>query len=121
MAEGSETKVKYLIVVVSGLSDVPSEHLSGKTPLEGAHTPNMDFISANGRLGLVETMVEDLGRGSDKALLSLLGYDPTKYPIMRGPLEAAGIGLELDGVSALARQRCHLVPDLLGDVRHDRV
>jgi 2,3-bisphosphoglycerate-independent phosphoglycerate mutase len=81
--------------LISGLSDVPSDQLEGKTPLEAADVPCMDRVSRQGRIGLVETMAEDSASGSDKALLSLLGYDPSKFPIRRGPLEAAGVGVEL--------------------------
>jgi len=89
-------KIRYLILVISGLSDVPSEQLDNKTPLEVADTPNMDSISINGRIGLVETVSEDVPAGSDKTFLSLLGYSPDDYPIRRGPLEAAGLGLDID-------------------------
>lgn len=89
-------KNKYIILLVSGLSDLSSEQLDGKTPLEAARTPNMDSVSLRGRIGLVETMSENMGGGSDKALLALLGYDPASYNIRRGPLEAVGIGIDLD-------------------------
>jgi 2,3-bisphosphoglycerate-independent phosphoglycerate mutase len=87
--------LKYAVVIVSGLSDVPAEHLGGKTPLEAAKTPHMDYISSHGRIGLVEKLVEDVSAGSEKALLSLLGYDTARHPIRRGPLEAEGLGVEL--------------------------
>ena len=89
-------KLKYMILVISGLSDITSEQLSGQTPLEAANTPVMDSISTQGRIGLVETMAEDSGGGSDQAILSLLGYDPASYAIRRGALEAAGIGVNLE-------------------------
>jgi len=96
MDESSELKTKYLILVISGLSDVASDHLDGKTPLETASTPFMDSISTSGRIGLVETMAEDQGGGSDQSLLTLLGYDPVEFQIRRGPLEAAGVGIHLE-------------------------
>jgi 2,3-bisphosphoglycerate-independent phosphoglycerate mutase len=87
--------LKYAVVIVSGLSDVPAEHLEGRTPLEAARTPHLDHISSHGRIGLVEKLVDDVSAGSEKALLSLLGYDTSRYPIRRGPLEAEGLGVEL--------------------------
>ncbi len=87
--------MKYLIVVLPGLGDQPLEPLKGKTPLEAAKTPNLDRISSTGRLGLVETLAGKDRAGSEKALLSLLGYDTAGLRVARGPLEAAGIGVSL--------------------------
>ena len=77
MPKGAENRLKYVIVWISGLSDVPTDQLDGKTPLEAADIPCMDSVSRRGRIGLVETMTEDTESGSDKALLSLLGYNPS--------------------------------------------
>ena len=76
MNEMGTTPIKYMILMIPGLSDVPSEHLDGKTPLEAAATPSMDAISSMGRIGRVETVAGDSVGGSDKAILSILGYDP---------------------------------------------
>ena len=89
-------KIRFLVLVVSGLSDAPMEQLGGKTPLEAARCPNLDALSARGRLGLVEIVGEEGSAGSDRALFSLLGYDPDRYPIRRGPLEAAGLEVPLE-------------------------
>jgi len=81
--------------VISGLSDIPSDQLEGKTPLEAAKTPFMDHVSEFGRIGMVGPWAGERTAGSEKALLTLLGYDPKAYPIRRGPLEAVGLGVEL--------------------------
>ena len=88
---------KYLVLVISGLSDLPMEQLGGKTPLEAARCPNLDALSIRGRLGLVEIVGEEGTAGSDRALFSLLGYDPDRYPVRRGPLEAVGLEIPLEG------------------------
>jgi 2,3-bisphosphoglycerate-independent phosphoglycerate mutase len=89
------------------MADFPQDELGGKTPIEAAHTPNMDKIAREGRLGLAHTIPEGLSPGSDVANLSLLGYDPLKYYTGRAPLEVAAAGLEmLPGDLAF---RCNLV------------
>ncbi|MBS7606907.1 2,3-bisphosphoglycerate-independent phosphoglycerate mutase [Candidatus Bathyarchaeota archaeon] len=87
------------------MGDLPIEELSGKTPLEYAETPNMDFLASIGRLGLMYTVGRGIAPESDVAVISILGYDPYKYHVGRGPLEAYGSGLNMrDGDLAL---RCN--------------
>ncbi|MFA5100367.1 MAG: phosphoglycerate mutase, partial [Candidatus Omnitrophota bacterium] len=43
--------MKYIVLVGDGMADYPVEELGGRTPLEAARTPNMDFIARNGILG----------------------------------------------------------------------
>lgn len=99
--------MKYAIVVPDGMADRPLERLGGRTPLEAAATPNMDRVALNGRLGLVNHTPATLPPGSDVAMLSVLGYDPTKCYTGRAPLEAASMGIEL-GPNDVAF-RCNLV------------
>ena len=86
---------KYAIIVPDGAADEPLEQFGNKTPLEAAQTPNMDKISAQGRLGLVRTIPEGMDPGSDVAQMSLLGYDPRRYYTGRAPIEAAARSIKL--------------------------
>ncbi|HNS19690.1 MAG TPA: cofactor-independent phosphoglycerate mutase [Sedimentisphaerales bacterium] len=86
---------KYVIIVPDGAADEPLELFEGKTPLEAAHTPNMDRISVEGRQGLVQTVPDGLEPGSDVAQMSLLGYDPLRYYTGRAPIEAAARNIRL--------------------------
>ncbi len=86
---------KYVIIVPDGAADEPLEEFGGKTPLEAAETPNMDWISTAGRQGLVRTVPEGCEPGSDVAQMSLLGYDPLRYYSGRAPIEAAARGIRL--------------------------
>ncbi|MBN1904335.1 MAG: cofactor-independent phosphoglycerate mutase [Deltaproteobacteria bacterium] len=88
-------KTKYLVLVGDGMADYPIDALGGKTPLEVAHTPNMDLI-ASCRTGCVRTIPEGMEPGSDVANLALMGYDPSLYHTGRSPLEAASMGVELN-------------------------
>lgn len=81
-----------LLVVVDGLSDRP---VDGKTPLSEARKPNLDFLAERGINGIMDTIAPGIRPGSDTSHLALLGYDPYRYYSGRGPIEAAGVGIEV--------------------------
>ncbi|GAX62787.1 phosphoglycerate mutase, AP superfamily [Candidatus Scalindua japonica] len=87
--------MKYCIIIPDGMADYKLERLNGRTPLEAARTPNMDDLSSNGILGVVNTVPEKFKPGSDIACLSVLGYNPEVYYTGRAPLESASLGIEL--------------------------
>jgi 2,3-bisphosphoglycerate-independent phosphoglycerate mutase len=99
--------MKYVILLADGMADHPCSELGGKTPLEYARTPYMDWIAAKGTQGLIDTIPKGLPPGSDVANLSVLGYDPAVCFTGRGPLEAANMGLDLSPVDVAFR--CNLV------------
>ncbi|RMF48388.1 MAG: cofactor-independent phosphoglycerate mutase [Deltaproteobacteria bacterium] len=103
--------MKYLVLLGDGMADEPIDQLEGKTPLEKAHTPNMDRLAATGTVGLVQTVPEGFHPGSDVANLSVFGYDPAECYTGRSPLEAASMGVELgpDDI-AFRLNLVHLVP-----------
>jgi len=98
--------MKYVLVLGDGMADEPVGELGGKTPLEAAHTPNMDHIAREGCCGMVRTIPDGCEAGSDIANLSILGYDPRRFYTGRGPLEAASMGIQL-GDTEMA-YRCNL-------------
>jgi len=87
--------MKYIVLLGDGMSDKKLDELGGKTPLQAAKTPHMDFMAKRGRLGLAKTVPEGYQPGSDVANLSVFGYDPRSCYTGRSPLEAASIGVEL--------------------------
>jgi len=87
--------MKYIVLLGDGMADRPLQELGGLTPLQKAHTPNMDSLAATGILGKVRTVPEGMHPGSDVANLSILGYNPLEYYSGRAPLEAASIGWSL--------------------------
>lgn len=99
--------MKYIVVLCDGMADYPVPALGGKTPMEAANKPNMDYYASKGEVGLVRTVADGLKPGSDVANLSVMGYDPFVCYTGRSPLEAASIGIELtpDDVAL----RCNLV------------
>ena len=99
--------MKYVIVIPDGAADEPQESLGGKTPLEAAHTPNMDRVAAMGVVARACHTPPALPAGSEIGNLSLLGYNPLENFTGRAPMEAAAQGIEL-GPSDWAI-RCNLV------------
>ncbi len=87
--------MKYAIIIPDGAADAAVDELGGKTPLQAAATPNMDWVASHGKIGTVRTVPKELPCGSDVAILSLLGYDPRKYYTGRAPLEAAAQDLSV--------------------------
>ena len=97
--------LKLLFLVIDGMGDLPIEEFEGKTPLEFASTPNMDYLARNGKLGMMYTIGKGVAPESDAAVISILGYDPYKYYTGRGPIEAVGADIDMkDGDLAL---RCN--------------
>ena len=94
------------------MADYPLESLGGKTPLEAAATPHMDWLASHGVFGLAHTIPDGFPPGSDVGNMSILGYDPALYHTGRSPLEAASMGVTL-GPEDIAF-RCNLVA-LKGD------
>lgn len=101
--------MKYLIIVGDGMADYPVPEIGNLTPLQVAHKPNMDFLAAKGRSGLFKTVPDEMSPGSDVAILSVLGYDPTSVCAARGPLEAPARGIQLDQDDAAFR--CNLITE----------
>ena len=104
--------MKYAIIIPDGAADEPLKELGGKTPLEAAHTPNMDRIAIEGRQGTARTIPEGFESGSDVAIMCLLGYDPKVYHTGRAPLEAAARNIPLAATDWVFR--CNLVTVLDG-------
>ncbi|HBR15540.1 MAG TPA: cofactor-independent phosphoglycerate mutase [Candidatus Omnitrophica bacterium] len=87
--------MKYIVIVPDGMDDRPVEALGGRTPLQAAHTANMDFLAQNGMTGLIQTIPNGMHPSSDVGNMSLLGYDPKACHTGRAPLEAASLGIHL--------------------------
>lgn len=99
--------MKYIIVLGDGMADEPIDALEGKTPLQVASTPTMDFLAKNGKVGTFETVPKGFHPGSEIANLTVLGYDVTKVFEGRGSLEAASMGIGINP-NEMA-MRCNLI------------
>ncbi|MGD9116435.1 MAG: 2,3-bisphosphoglycerate-independent phosphoglycerate mutase [Dehalococcoidia bacterium] len=113
---------KIVMLVIDGLGGLP--HLkTGKTELETARTPNLDKLAAEGVCGLIDTVGPGITPGSTPGHLALFGYDPLKYDVGRGVVEAAGIDFDLRPGDMAARGNFCTVDDkgLITDRRAGRI
>ena len=88
-------KPRYAIVILDGASGDPLECYGGQTTLEAARTPHLDALAASGLVGLARNVPDGMEPSSNVACTSIVGYDPVDYPIGRGALELAALGLSL--------------------------
>jgi len=88
-------QMKYIVLVGDGMADLPMEELGGRTPLNIAEKPGMNYLAQNGINGRVFTVPREMTPESDTANLSLLGYDPKIYSKGRSPLEAMSMGINM--------------------------
>jgi 2,3-bisphosphoglycerate-independent phosphoglycerate mutase len=98
----SQGDTKIILLVLDGLGGLPRDP-GGPTELEFAATPNLDRLAAAGMLGLSIPIGHGIAPGSGPGHLGLFGYDPVKYLIGRGVLEACGIGFALTPDDVAAR------------------
>jgi len=100
LAQSSPAKI--VLIVIDGLGGLPRPE-TGKTELEAANTPNLDRLAAKGICGLVDTVGPGITPGSAPGHLALFGYDPLRFNIGRGVLEATGIDFDLQYGDVAAR------------------
>ena len=96
------TPSKIVLLVVDGLGGAPHPN-TGKSELETAALPNLDRLAARSAAGLTTPVMPGVTPGSGPGHMALFGYDPVKYLMGRGVLEALGIDVELGAGDIAAR------------------
>jgi len=85
--------MKGVLIIIDGMGDLPSSLFNGKTPLEEAYTPNLDFLATRGEMGYMYPVKPGFVPESDEAIVSIFGNDLISST--RGQLEARGANIKL--------------------------
>ena len=89
-------RTKGLVIILDGLGDRPCGELGGLTPLEYADTPVLDQFALQNQCGLMDPLLPGLPVDTHTGVGILFGLSPNDASnLCRGPIEAAGIDLEL--------------------------
>ncbi len=113
---------KVILCVLDGLGGLARPETE-RSELEQSDTPNLDRLCETSDVGLTVPVGMGITPGSGPGHLALFGYDPYRFDIGRGALEAVGIDFELGPDDVAARGNfCTLDEDgAISDRRAGRI
>ncbi|MEN2994091.1 MAG: 2,3-bisphosphoglycerate-independent phosphoglycerate mutase [Thermodesulfovibrio sp.] len=95
-----KNNTKIVFIILDGVGGLP---IDGKTELERANKPNLDSLARVSACGLHIPVDYGITPGSGPGHFGVFGYDPLKYEIGRGVLEALGVDIELQKTDVAIR------------------
>src|SRR5919199_282 len=106
--------LKLIYVLLDGIGDLPHPSLGNLTPLEVAHTPNLDKLASNGCMGNVISVGKGIAPQSDIAVFNMLGYTfKNGSYVGRGVIESIGCNIDFrEGDLALRGNFATIAKDL---------
>jgi 2,3-bisphosphoglycerate-independent phosphoglycerate mutase len=118
----TESDTKIVLFVMDGLGGLPHPQ-TGRTELEAAYTPHLDHLAKESACGFTVPVAPGVTPGSGPGHLALFGYDPLRFNVGRGVLEAAGIDFDLQAQDVAARGNFCTVDEagLITDRRAGRI
>jgi 2,3-bisphosphoglycerate-independent phosphoglycerate mutase len=113
---------KIVLLVIDGLGGLPNPE-TGRSELEEANTIHLDRLATDGLCGMTVPVGLGITPGSGPGHLALFGYDPLRYQVGRGVLEALGIDFDLRKEDLAARGNFCTVDSkgLIADRRAGRI
>jgi 2,3-bisphosphoglycerate-independent phosphoglycerate mutase len=93
---------KIVLLSADGLGGFPHPD-TGRSELETARLPHLDALARRAACGLIRHVGPGITPGSGPGHLGLFGYDPLRFQVGRGVLEALGIDFDLRAGDVAAR------------------
>ena len=84
--------MKKILIILDGASGLSVRIFGGKTSLEMAETPNLDYFAEKGKMGYMYPIGENKVPSTDDAIVSILGNNPLLSK--RGVFEAIAMNMK---------------------------
>ena len=99
--------MKKLLIIIDGMDDEPSYELGGRTPVEVAAMPALDYMKDKGSVCKMSTVPYGNAPSSETAILNILGNHVVPGFSGRAWLEAVGAGVDVSPGDLC--MRCNLI------------
>ncbi|MBM4135982.1 MAG: 2,3-bisphosphoglycerate-independent phosphoglycerate mutase [Nitrospira sp.] len=84
--------MRCILVILDGIGDRGQDCFEGRTPLQAAYTPKLDYLASIGMNGLYHSFMQGIPMSSETAHFLIFGYEMEEFP-GRGYIEAIGKGI----------------------------